>query len=215
MSKYIRHQSVITRNSDESIGEDNWLKQLEKNLEKSAVQPKSVDSSMFEQINSIMNSKSKYPSVAAAVEDMKERSGLKAYLDKVSADKAIAKKAGDVNNAFIKTVTTKETKPVLFTKCPKIQNTVDNYIKENKGNLPVPAIIDKIRSIHSKDVSEAKDWDSDDLIKYVSKLNLKAKADNPALGDNESNLGTRDDMNESEIDPSNTDAFHSLNPVKF
>jgi hypothetical protein len=106
MSKYGRHQSMINRTSDESIGEDNWLKQLAKTLEKSAVQPKSVDSSMFDQINSIMNSKSKYPSVAAAVEDMKERSGLKAYLDKLSANKAV-KKASDENNAFIKQVTPK------------------------------------------------------------------------------------------------------------
>lgn len=214
MSKNGRHQTVINRTSDESIGEDNWLTQLAKTLEKSAVQPKSVDSSMFDQINSIMNSKSKYPNVAAAVEDMKERSGLKAYLDKLSADKTV-KKASDDNNAFIKKVETKEMMPVIFKKCPQIKTTFENYVKENKGNLPVPAIIDKIRSIHQSDVSDARDWDNDDLIKFVSKLNLKAKADNPALGMNEHNLGTIDDMNDSEIDPSNTDAFYALTPVKF
>lgn len=214
MSKYGRHQSIINRTSDESIGEDNWLKQLAKTLEKSAVQPKSVDSSMFDQINTIMNGKSRYPSVAAAVEDMKERSGLKAYLDKVSADTTV-KKAGDDNNAFIKKVPAKDISPVIFQKCPKIKNTFENYVRENKGNLVVPAIIAKIKSIHQNDVSDAKDWDDDDLIKYVSNLNLKAKADNPDLGMNENNLGTHDDMNESEIDPSNNDAFYALTPVKF
>lgn len=215
MSKYQRHQSVVTRNSDESIGEDNWLNQLAKTLNKSAVQPKSVDSSMFEQINSIMNSKSKYPSVAAAVEDMKERSGLRAYLDKLSADQAVVKKAQDQNNSFDKKIKMKEIVPIVIKKCPQVKNTFENYIRESKGNLPVPAIIDKIKSIHQSDVSDAKDWDDDDLIRYVSGLNLKAKSDNPELGTNEHNLGTADDMNDSDIDPSNTDAFHSLNPVKF
>jgi len=215
MSKYTRHQSVISRNSDESIGEDNWLKQLEKSLEKAAVQPKSVDSNMFDQINSIMNNKSKYPSVAAAVEDMKERSGLKAYLDKVSHDKAMAKKAGDENNLFHKEVKTKEVMPIIFIKCPQIKITFENYIKENNGNIPVPAIIDKIRSIHSKDISDAKDWDNDDLIEYVSEQNLKAKLDNPATSNIDHNLGTRDDMNDSDIDSANTDMFSALTPVKF
>lgn len=215
MSKYQRHQSVVTRNSDESIGEDNWLKQLSKSLEKSAVQPKSVDSSMFEQINSIMNSKSKYPSVAAAVEDMKERSGLKAYLDKLSNDKSISKKAQDQNNSIDKKIKIQEIVPIVIKKCPQIRTTFENYVKDNKGNLPVPAIIEKIKAIHQSDVSDAKDWDDDNLIRYVSNLNLKAKSDNPELGMNENNLGTHDDMNDSEIDPSNTDAFFALNPVKL
>src|SRR5258708_1492395 len=82
MSKYMRYQPAITRNSDENISEDHWLKQFEKSLQKGAVQPR-TQQSLFDQINSIMNQKSKYPSVEAAVEDMKERSGLKAYLNKV------------------------------------------------------------------------------------------------------------------------------------
>ena len=205
-NKYSRHQSVINRTSDESIGEDNWLKQLEKNLEKTAVQPRAVDSSLFDQINSIMNSKSKYPSVAAAVEDMKERSGLKAYLDK---------KASDENDVMHKKITSKETGPVIFIKCPKIKNTFENYIKETKGNLPVPAIIEKIRSIHNHDVSDAKDWECDNLIKYVSDEVAKEKASHSNIELNEHNLGKADDMNDSDIDPSNTDMFHALTPVKF
>ena len=215
MSKYTRYQSVISRNSDESIGEDNWLKQLEKSLEKAAVQPKSVDSSMFDQINSIMNSKSKYPSVAAAVEDMKERSGLKAYLDKVSNDQAIAKKAGDENNAFNKKVKSKEIMPALFVACPKIKNTFENYIRSRRGHLDVPAIIDTIRTMHSKDVSDAADWDADDLMAWTSETNLKVRSNNPDSGTNEHNLGTSDDMNDSDIDQANTDAFFALTPAKF
>src|SRR5258708_11632336 len=106
MSKYMRYQPAITRNSDENISEDHWLKQFEKSLQKGAVQPR-TQQSLFDQINSIMNQKSKYPSVEAAVEDMKERSGLTAYLTKVKraeveASETTKKVAADNNNVIEK-----------------------------------------------------------------------------------------------------------------
>lgn len=216
MNRYSRHQSVVNRNADENIGEDHWLKQFQKTLEKGAVQPKTQES-FFDQINSIMNgSKSKYPSVAAAVEEMKERSGLMAYLNKVKASEEkpenMPKKASDNQQAIDKKI---KMMPIVIKKCPHIKNTLENYIRDTKGNLPVPAIIDKIKSIHQSDVSDAKDWDDDNLIRLVSGMNLKAKQDNPDMFQQDHNLGTRDEMNESEIDPSNTDAFNALNPVKF
>jgi hypothetical protein len=217
MSKYIRHQPAISRQSDEPIDGDHWLKKFRDQLEKSAVQSREVDSSLFEQINSIMNGKSKYPSVAAAVEDMKDRSGLTAYLDrisKVSVDEEVNNKkvASDNNNVIDKKV---QVLPLVIQKCPQIKGTLENYIRDTKGNLPLPAIIDKVRSIHQGDVSDAKDWDEEKLLHFVSKMNLNAKKNNPAVYENFSNLGTRDDDNDAGLDPSNTDAFHALTPVKF
>jgi len=216
MSRNHRHQPVVHRQADESIGEDHWLKQFEKTLQKGAVQPK-TQQSLFEQINSIMNGKSKYPSVEAAVQDMQERSGLTAYLDKInksSEDASIAKKveASDNNNVIEKKI---KGTPIVISKCPDIQKTLDNYIRDTKGNLPVPAIIDKLRSIHQGDVSDAKDWDDENLIRLVSKMNLAAKTENPSLYQGYSNLGRRDTGADSEIDPSNTDAFNALNPAKI
>jgi truncated hemoglobin YjbI len=72
MSRNQRHQPVVHRQADESIGEDHWLKQFEKTLQKGAVQPRSQHS-LFDQINSIMNGNSNYPSVEASVIDMQER----------------------------------------------------------------------------------------------------------------------------------------------
>lgn len=213
-NKYVRHQSVVSRQSDSAIDEDHWLKQFQKNLEKGAVQPRQ-DRSLFDQINTIMNTKSKYPSVDAAVEDMKERSGLTAYLDKVKhsneTSESTTKTAGDNNQAFDKKV---DLTPIVIKKKPNIKTTLENYIKDTKGNLPVPAIIEKLRSIHQSDVSDAKDWDDDNLIRLVSSLNLEAKKNNPASYEDYSNLGSRDSITDSEIDPSNTDAFFALNPVK-
>lgn len=212
-SKNSRH-STILRNSDQNISEEHWLKQFQKNLKKDAVQPR-TEESFFDQINSIMNgSKSKHTSVQAAVDDMKERSGLTAYLDKVKVSKEQNnnKIASDTNESFDKKV---KLEPVVIKKFPSIRNTLENYITDTKGNLPVPAIIEKIKSIHQSDVSDAKDWEDEDLIKLVSDMNLDAKKSNPSLFHNETNLGKYDESNGSDSDPSNTDAFYSLNPVKF
>lgn len=220
MSRYVRHQPIITRSTDDQIDDDHWLKQFAKNLEKDAVQSRQIDQTLFHQINNIMNTKSKYTSVAAAVEDMKERSGLTAYLNKINKTSetdakpskvSSVKAASDSNNAVKKKV---DMTPIVIRKFPGIQTTLENHIKDSKGNLSIPAIIDKIRSIHQKDVSDAKDWDDDKLMLLVSKLNLDAKKNNPNSYDNFSDLGRRERTND-DIDPSNTDAFHSLNPVKL
>ena len=221
MSKYIRHQSVISRHADENSDGDYWFSQFQKTLEKGAVQPRSTETSLFDQISNIMNGKSKYPSVSAAVEEMRERSGLIAYLNNMnktsenetSPNKISATKtAADQNNAVNKKV---DLTPIVIKKCPQVKSTLENYIKDTKGNLPIPAIIEKLRSIHQSDVSEAKDWEDDKLLLLVSKLNLNAKKNNPAVFEQYSNLGMHDNTDDTDIDPSNTDAFHSLTPAKF
>lgn len=311
MSKYIRHQAIISRQSESYIDEDNWLYKLEKSLEKSAVQPRTIDQSIFDQISSIMNNKnkSKHTSVEAAVEDMKNRSGLTAYLKNINktatknddfrsneligeCKKAIKekkwyflgryiakidmyfnnphingvesirtlkyfkdpdisslriplsdwaaytegyneewglsveekKKDLEFTNEVIRNILNKtasdekknrELTPVVIVKCPDINKTIQNYIQSTRGNLPIPAIIDKIKSIHQSDVSNASDWEDDKLIRYISKLNLAEKSKNYNTRNEYNNLGKNDDSNEAEIDPSNVDAFHALNPVKF
>ncbi len=216
MSRYIRHPSVVNRLADEKIDEDHWLKQFQKKLQKDAVQPRTIDQSLFEQINSIMNTKSKYPSVEAAVEDMKERSGLTAYLEKLNKVSEENEASTTKTASSEKCVKEKKRKtPAVIVKKPEILKTLENYIKDTKGNLPIPAIISKIQSIHQSDVSDAKDWEDEELIKLVSRLNLDAKRTNPGTYENYDNLGRRDSIGDSEIDPSNTDAFHALNPAKF
>lgn len=217
MSKYSRHQSVISRNSESHIDEDNWMNRLEKALQKDAVQPRKVDQSIFEQITTIMNGKAKYPSVQAAVDDMKSRSGLTAYLDnmnKVSTDdKSVTKKTASDNNAAIDKKV--PISPIVFSKMPKIKDTAANIIRTSRGNLPIPAIIERIKSIHHGDVSEASDWEDPNLIRHVSRMNLEEKSKNYTGDTGYNSLGLGDDTNDTDMDPSNTDAFHGLNPVKF
>jgi glutaredoxin len=212
-NKYSRHNSVINRASDDQHSEDHWLKEFESKLNKEAVQPYKNQNSIFDQINSIMNGKSKHHSVDAAVKDMQERSGLTAYLNNLKASEknnTKTKTASDEQNAFDKDG---DVAPIVIEKHPEILNTIKNYIETTKGNISVPAIIEHVKSIHRNDVSDEKSWDDDNLIRLVSKLNLKEKAKTPE-NTNTHNLGKVDYNSNDNVDQSNSDAFFSLMPAK-
>lgn len=211
-----RHQSVISRQSDSGFSEDHWLKQFEQKLQKAAVQPRNQES-LFDQINTIMNGKSKHTSVQAAVDDMMERSGLTSYLDisktskmdNETSPKKTAALEPDHNEADVNLAKVIKIKPSVL-------RTLENIIKETKGNLSVPAVISRLHSLHARDISDESAWEEDKLIRLVSKYNLKAKADNPATYEDYDNLGQGDhSSSDSDIDASNTDAFSALMPAKF
>lgn len=205
MSKNSR-QCVISRQSDEANSEDHWLKQFEQKLQKSAVQPRN-NNSLFDQINTIMNGKSKYPSVQAVVDDMMQRSGVAAYIKtSEKEDKPQATKTAQVSQVKL---------PRVMEEKPSIQKTLENIIKDSKGNMSVPTIISRLHSLHANDIADDSAWEDDDLVRFVSKYNLRAKADNPANYENFDNLGQRDRSSaNSEIDSANTDAFTALMPAK-
>lgn len=211
MSKNNRHQSVVSRYSDAQKDEDNWMNKLEQSLIKDAVQPRSTDDYLFHQINTIMNgTKSKYSTVEEAVEDMKARSGYSGHvtkMNKVSEPDDVNKKVANDSSD-----TKKPKVPAVISKCPQVRDTLENFIRDTKGNVSIPAIIEKVKNIHSKDVSEAKDWDEDSFIRLVSQLNLKAKQQNPANYETHTNLGVMDQLGDNDIDASNTDAFNILQP---
>jgi hypothetical protein len=100
--------------------------------------------------------------------------------------------------------------PILFKKVPSILKTLENYIQDTKGNLPIPAILEKIKSIHSKDVSDARDWDDEKLLAWISNEKLKHQSNNPV--DNYQNLGFQDNSI-TDANDSNTDMFNSLMPA--
>jgi hypothetical protein len=202
MTKYNRHNGAISRVDDDST-DSYWQKQFEKQLNKDAVQSRKVDTSLFDQINTIMNGKSKYQSVDAAVEDMKHRSGLTAYLSKMNESKSDeTKKIAQVPTAL----------PDVIKKVPQIQKTINEIIDGCHGELPVISIIHKVKAIHKTDISDDKDWNNNDLLIYVSGLCMKAKKENSINKEDYDALGKTDKDTEN-IDPSNVDAFHSLNPV--
>jgi hypothetical protein len=202
-----RHPT-IQRTSDEAQSEETWLRRLEK----AAVQPvQTKDNSIFEQITSIMNgksSRSKHPSVQAAVDDMMNRSGMSAYL-------AQEKKGSEEKNESPKKIASSQEKntPIVFKTCPNVEQTIKNYIQSTKGNISLPAILDRVKSIHKEDVSDPADWEDDNLIRWISKENLNEKSKHGNQNDHP-HLGRTDEMS-MEIDQGNTDAWSGLRPSKI
>lgn len=227
MSKQPRHQSVINRQSDAEYSEDHWLKQFENKLQKTSVQPRGQ--TLYEQITSIMNTKSKYPSVQAAVDDMMHRSGLSSYLNNVKESqetaparpKKTAQLAASESSDFEDEGQEEPKKedprmPEVIKQKRSVLKTLENIIKDNKGNMSIPAIIARLHSLHARDIPDESAWEDEKLIHLVSKLNLQAKKDNPGNFDNFDMLGKGDHSTaDSDIDVSNTDAFNALMPAKI
>jgi hypothetical protein len=210
-----RHLS-INRQSDTDFSEDRWLRAFEDKLQKGAVQPRS-QVNLFDQINSIMNnSKSKYTSVQNAVEDMMSRSGLKDHMESIKiSHQESSKKVAQQHATSIEPKKEDDKTPQVIKDKPDILQTLDNIIKDTRGNMSIPAIIGKLRSLHSGDITNESDWDDERLLRLVSKMNLQAKKDNPSTFDNYSSLGVIDHSTaDADLDPSNQDAFSILMPSK-
>ena len=208
-----RTMPLISRTSDDV--EDcpslpNWMKEFANNLSKISVQPRKHEDSVFDQISSIVNStKPKYSSVEAAVQDMQERSGLLEYQKKIKAA------ANSVKIAACDCENEEQDEPEIkiFKIRPQIQSTFDNYIEDTKGNLPIPAIIEKIKSIHKSDVSDDSAWSDDNLMQYVNEKCIEVKKMHPDDDISEVNLGKIPHYDDRDIDPSNKDALFSLQPT--
>jgi len=218
MSRHPRHQSVISRQSDAPDSDDHWLREFENKLQKTSVQPRG--NSLYDQISTIMNGKSKYPSVQAAVDDMMHRSGLTDYLQTKTSSEEEApptKSRKTAQNMVENKADDHDPKePQVMREKPSIKRTLENIIKETRGNMPVPAVISRLRALHAGDVGDDAAWEDERLIRMVSNYNLRAKKDNPGNYDNFDNLGQGDHSTaDRDIDPSNTDAFNALMPAKI
>jgi hypothetical protein len=201
MNKYIRQQPAFSRNSD--TNDDYWFDQIEKNLNnKEAVQSQPIDSFLSDQIKSIMTGKSRYPSVEAAVQDMKDRTGLTAFLNKQSDNNLnnnSIKTASDNNEVIEKQIPLTERIPMIIKNFPTVKSTIENVVRSTRGNLSLPAIIDRVQSIHRNDVADAKDWEDPNLLGYISRLNLKEKQNNTSVESN-TNLGVREYAYDDDLD---------------
>lgn len=198
--KYIRHQPIISKNSDQS-NDDLW----QQRLEKEAVHSRKMDESLFHQITQIMGRKSKYSTVQDAVDDMKKRSGLTDYLNKESNSQEVTKKVAQLNND--------PATPTIIKEVPIIAQTIQNYIRDTRGTMSLPAILEKIKSIHQKDIANPIAWDDPMLYKYIAELNLLEKQRNPNNLNINYNLGKNDQNND--IDSENSDFFSTLNVTKY
>lgn len=206
----------LNRNLDSSI-EDEWTKAFSAELDKAtktAVKTKDeAVSSLFYQINSIVNRKSKYSSVEDAVRDMQERSGYASYLREVQSQNEVASDfnqktaqlASQNPHANLPDTNNVSDTPTVIKLHPAIKNTLENCIKDTHGFLPIPAIIERIKRIHKNDVSDDKAWNDDDFVRYVGKLNLQEKSNHQQYIP-EHNLGKSTEITE-DINQANSNFF--------
>lgn len=223
-----------------------WLKDFAATLDKKAVEPmRKHEPSLHDQISSIMGgTKSRYASVEAAVEDYKTRTGLAQYNNKVTAkpngattkkkaqafDAEKAKKYCDgcksenckcpddcscsVHCLLKKKSGTNDIK--IFDQVPQIKKTIDNYIEDTKGNTVLPAIVQRVKSIHAGDVTDDSVWNDETFLRYINDKNIAEKKKYPNTDEAQySNLGKVQQYSDTDIDPSNDDALHSLMPATF
>lgn len=214
-NRYSRHQTVINREKDAHIDDDYWFRQFEKNLEKSAVTSKRVDQSLYDQINSVMNIKSKYTSVSAAVEDMMQRSGLTAYLDNVKvSEENINKKVAEESAKEVKK-NSKQVKPLLMSlkDGKNVLDFIKNRAESTKGSISVPALKETTRAVFNNKVSDDRYWEDPQLLIYIHNVVSDEKKKHHRDEQQNGNFGKIQVNINYDADPSNNDAFHILMPA--
>lgn len=208
----IRTMPIISRNSDDlenSPVYPNWMN----DFAKKSVQPYRKDEeSVFDQISSIINSsKPKYSSVEDAVKDMQERSGLLAYQKQMRSFAEAIKIAGCTCEHEEKN---EKPKIKIFEIKPQVQSTIDNFIEDTHGNLPIPSIIERAKSIHKNDITDDSSWDDDGLLSYINDKSIDVKKQNPTNDDQYTTLGKLPQIDDKDIEI-NQDVFKSLSPTSF
>ena len=112
MNKFSRSNAPVRTVSQQETTFSSVYEEFIKNLGKYSVQS---ERSMHDEINSILNgTKQKYSNVEEAVQDMKERSGLTAFMN---AKHALA---------FIQ-------EPAIFQKIPQMKAFIDNFVEARPG----------------------------------------------------------------------------------
>jgi hypothetical protein len=204
-----RQLPSIVKQSDwrSAKSESSLIDDFQKNLEKLSVQPyRSEEDSIYNQISSIMGNRPRFSSVQAAVRDMQNRSGLTDYLKKLNSE-------SQTNSKKIASEDSRNLNVVGILQNQSIKSTIDNIISDNHGAMDISQVLSRAKQIHGTEVSDNVMWDQRELFEYIKKKSDECRRDNGQV--NDSNLGRRPSGKDilDTADPSNTDAFHSLNPA--
>lgn len=177
-NKYnLRYLPVVSR--DESATENysgktpSWYDEFVSNLEKNST---NSQRSIYEEISSIMGFKSKHSSVEEAVEDLKERTGLAAFLKSKQAS------AQD---------------PDIFQKIPLMKVFIDNFVEDRPGTS-IESVIHDLLKIDEIRHQLPEKTDLDDEVKSYINSKLIEKKNHNLNDSSNSHLG-KVDQSMSEI----------------
>lgn len=145
-----------------------------------------------EQLKNILHGhKPRYPSVAAAVEDLKKRTGLNEYLKQIAAK---------INNTKIASE-----EPKVFSVDPNIKSSIDSLVERRRGNIDIIAVISECAEKNKIDSNLI----DDNLKKYIAEKILDVKKRNPSEQFDD-NLYVKEDTSLEDKDPSNDDMFANM-----
>lgn len=194
---YGRSSFTINRDNDEVIKNPrhpDWIDEFASNLEKSAVKSKKDDYALFDQISHIMSGKSKYSTVEEAVEDLKRRTGLTSYLEKVKSASVI------VENIQ------------AFKDAPELKIFIDNYVSDNPGTTPEAVVHNALNIKTIKERLPLGDDLDDDVKKYINDKLIEEQAQHKSPKSEDMNLGKNDNSVNDQLQVD--DPFSACEPAR-
>lgn len=212
----------IKKISDEDSGYEKesynltpWMQRLfEQNIAKqeSAVEQARQRQSIVNQVNNIITNTPRYATVADAVNDMQERTGLKSYLNKIQASnkkKHFRKIIAQINANY--------NVPESLAKYninDSIINFIINTIENNHSlSITIPQLQHEILHVFGpKHKIQPQDVLNEEVIEFLNDFILKAQSQ---LSSEEVDLNVGKGVGTSEpINPENQDYFAGLQPAK-
>lgn len=196
-----------------------WLKNFAERVvgeHKTAVEVvRHTQPSIYDQLNQIMNGKKRlYSSVEEAVKDYQEKTGLKNYLNQISAGnkEKIKNAAAKILAASEEAEAIEEKKnltPEIFNKHPYIETYIENVIAANPY-IKIPVLLHKIGERFARAGIAQVDLDDPALARYINNVLIEQA---PPISPNEF-ISSREDVDSTSdyYNPINNDPFIGLRP---
>lgn len=228
-----RKGSFSRESETSNTAQPDWFIEYSENLKKLSVQPAHKDRALYDQINDILGTKSRYATVEEAVTDMHGRTGLATYLQMCESEKSeVLKTAFDKQNIEMNTNESDSDRtelensidpdsdqnhyPQLLKDHPEIESFINNFIKDRNGYIHVPAVVESIRIIFRNEDFSSDELEDKHLRKFINEAIIKEKSlhENDNSG-TDIDLGKLDNTSDSSQSEENNDAFSILMPVKM
>ena len=198
-----------------------WLDSFARNIEQASKSPLNAveqararnEESLLDQISNIMSKQVRNSStVEDKVQEYQDKTGLKEYLRRMSADREEERKKTAQENSIGEL-------PESFNRfSDKIKSDIKNFIRNkcetHHGNIQVPALVEEVSRTFRQSGVQPQDVNDMHFEKFISDQISKAKGRSPSADEHNTNLGLGVGVDKNNIDSANLDVFEGLTPVK-